>query len=242
MAEPDDVRVVASASGGGGGRRISVVAVLGVVAALLAGLLIGRLTAPDDDGGLRPPATGGDTRVGPARSIDGVPVGYARTREGAVAALLNYGVVVSRLLLEPPAERQAALRALGTPEFAQRTERQLARARQAAEQGPLGAALRGQATAVYRAGPLGFRARRFTEDEAVIDTWAYGIVATTNGLDPRMTFQTTTSTLVWRDGDWKLANSDSRPGPAPSVDPDEQVSGRAFVDGVGRLRQPRYAP
>lgn len=241
MADPDQVRVVASAPGDGG-RRFSVAAVLVIVAALLLGVLIGRLSAPDDERPGTPRASGGDSRTGPTRSIDGVPVGYARTREGAVAALLNYGVVVSRLLLEPAAERQAALRVLGTAEFAERTERQLARAREAAEQGPLGAALRGEATAVYRAGPLGYRVTRFSRGEAVVDTWAYGIVATTSGLEPRMTFQSTTSTLAWHDGDWKLAASDSRPGPAPRVDADEQISGQAFIDGVGRLRELRYAP
>jgi uncharacterized RDD family membrane protein YckC len=56
-----------------------------------------------------------------------------------------------------------------------------------------------------------------------------------------MTFQTATSTLVWRNGDWKLAASRSRPGPTPRVT-GPKVSGRAFVDGAGRLQELRYAP
>lgn len=241
MAGEEEVRVVARGGSPDRRRRGRAAAIAAaVLGALVVGVLAGRLTAPDDTA--RPPAGPSVREPGPTRSVDGVPVGYARTREGAAAALLNYGVVLSRLLLEPPAERRVALRVLGTPDFAATTERTLARAREAAEQGPLGPALRGEATAVYRGGPLGYRVTRFNPDEAVVDTWAFGLAATTSGLAPRMAFQTTTTTLVWRDGDWKLAASDSRPGPAPSVDPDQHVSGRAFVEGVGQLRELRYAP
>lgn len=170
-----------------------------------------------------------------------MPVGYTRSSEGAAAALLNYSVVLSRLLLEAPDRRSAALDILATPDFGTETARQLQRARSAAERGPLGPALRDDGTAVYRGGPLGFRVVRFSRDEAVIDTWAFGVVAADPGLDPQMTFQTATSTLVWRDGDWKLSASRTRPGPTPRVS-GPRVSGRAFVDGAGRLRELRYAP
>jgi len=235
-----DVRVLARGEGGPRGGRPWLPIAVGLVAALLVGLLIGRITAPDDER----PSDRGATRVpspGPARERAGVPVGYARTSDGAAAALLNYSVVVSRLLLEPPDRRSAALDVLATPEFATRTARQLQRARAAAEAGPLGAALRGEGTAVYRGGPLGFWVVRFSRDEAVVDTWAFGIAAADPGLDPQMTFQTATSTLVWRNGDWKLAASRSRPGPAPRVT-GPAADGRAFVDGAGRLRELRYAP
>lgn len=243
--DADGIRVVAR--GGDDGRRRgggpSVGVVLAMVAALIVGGLVGRLTAPDDPGRATPrPSPDGQVGVGPARVQAGVPVGYARSEEGAAAALLNYSVVLARLVLEPPTERRAALAALATPEFAQRTATQLDRARAAAEQGPLGAAMRGEGTAVFRGGPLGFRVVRATPDEATVDTWAFGLVAATSGLEPRMTFQTSTSTLRWVDGDWKLAASRSRPGPAPAVDENAQVSGRAFVDSVGRLRELRYSP
>lgn len=241
--DPDGIRVHARGGTDGSRGRPTVGFVLAVVAALIVGGLVGRLTAPNDRDAPAPrPPSGGQAGVGPAREQAGVPVGYARSEEGAAAALLNYSVVLARLVLEPPAERQAALRLLATPEFAQRTATQLDRARAAAEQGPLGAALRGEGTAVFRGGPLGFRVVKATRDEAAVDTWAFGLVAATSGLEPRMTFQTSTSTLRWVDGDWKLAASRSRPGPAPAVDEDAQVSGRAFVDSVGRLRELRYAP
>lgn len=243
MAGDDDVRVVARGSEPPSGRPRWLPTAVLALAVLVVGLVIGRATAPDNS----PPATPDRDRPtatgpGPTGERAGVPVGYARTEEGAATALLNYGVVLSRLLLKPPAERQAALDAFGTSAFVERTARQLERARTAAERGPLGAALRGQGTAVYRGGPLGYRVTRFAENEAEIDTWAFGLVAATTGLDPQMTFQTSTNTLVWQDGDWKLAASESRRGPAPAVDAQQQISGRAFVGGVGRLKELRYAP
>lgn len=238
---PDrDVRVLARGDGSPRGPSRWLPVALGLVAALLVGLVVGRASAPDD---ARPTDRGATPAPspGPTREQAGVPVGYARTSEGAAAALLNYSVALSRLLLETPDRRSAALDVLATPEFATRTARQLQRARAAAEAGPLGPALRGEGTAVYRGGPLGFRVVQFSRDEAVVDTWAFGIAAADPGLDPRMTFQTATSTLVWRDGDWKLAASRSRPGPAPRVS-GPTVDGRAFVAGAGRLQELRYGP
>lgn len=240
MGDEEDVRVVASAPGGGGGHPFHALPVLGVVVALFVGLLVGRLTAPDDNDGTRAAPRSG-TQAGPARSVDGVPVGYARNQDGATAALLNYSVVLSRLLLDPPERRQAALEAMGTAEFAAGTARRLDRARRAADQGPLGQGLRDGATTLYRGAPLGYRVVRFSAREAVIETWAFGLVANTSGLGPQMTFQTATSTLRWQDGDWKLAASNSRPGPTPAVGADT-TGPNDFVDGVGRLKGLRYAP
>lgn len=196
----DDVRVVGRAGRSPGGRPAWLPVAAMIVVALLVGLLVGRVSIGDDDTDKpaqrpSPPqtATGGP---GPTAERDGVPVGYARTQQGAAAALLNHSVVLARLVLQAPAKRTATLRVLGTDTFAQRTGEQLTRARRAGEAGPLGAALRGQSTAVYRGGPLGYRVKRFSRDEAVVEMWAFGLVAATDGLDPRMTFQTSTNTLV----------------------------------------------
>lgn len=238
----NDVRVVASAPRRGDGRGRSAAVAVAVVAALVIGLLIGRLTAPADDNSQpAPPRGDGGATVGPARSVDGVPVGYARSREGATAALLNYSVVLSRLLLDAPERRRAALEAMGTEAFVTATADQLDRARRAADQGPLGEGLRARATTLYRGAPVGYRVVRYSDQEAVIETWAFGLVANTAGLGPQMTFQTATSTLSFQGGDWKLAASTSRPGPTPRV-----IGGvtapRDFVDAIGRLKGLRFAP
>lgn len=238
MPRGHDVRMVASGHGSAPHRRLTVGVALAVVVALLVGLAIGRLTAPNGDGGQRAPAA----RVGPTASRDGVPVGYQHSRGGATAALLNYSVVLSRLLLDPPARRTKALHVLGTDQFVRTTAQRLTHARQALDQGPLGQGLDRGADTLYRGGPLGYRVLRYDGDTAVIGTWAFGLVANTAGFGPQMTFQTSTSTLRWQDGDWKLAGSSSRPGPAPHVDESQIVGAGAFVKAIGRLQQLRYAP
>lgn len=156
--------------------------------------------------------------------------------------MLNHSVVLApRLVLESEAQRDRALGVLGTEAFANCTRAQLQRARRAAESGPLAPALRGQATAVYRGGPLGFRVTDFDQDAAPVEWWAFGVAAADEGLDPQMTFQTATTRLVWQDGDWKLDSTRTRPGPVPRVS-GTATSGRAFVDGVGQLKELRYGP
>jgi hypothetical protein len=238
----DDVRLVASTPRRSGGRGRGAALALAVAAALVVGLLIGRLTAPaDDKSEPAAPSRDGGAAVGPVRAVDGVPVGYARSRDGATAALLNYSVVLSRLLLDPPERRRAALEAMGIQAFVATTADQLDRARRAADQGPLGAGLRAGATTLYRGAPVGYRVVRYSDQEAVIETWAFGLVANTTGLGPQMTFQTATSTLRFEDGDWKLAASTSRPGPTPRVTGDVSAP-RDFVDAIGPLKGLRFAP
>ena len=234
-----DVRVVAS--GGPSPRRSAawLPAVLATLAALIIGLVVGRATAPDHTTAAPSPRAQ-DAPSGPSAQRAGVPVGYPRTAHGATAALLNDSVVLSRLLLESPKRRRAALGAFATPGYAAQLEPRLARARAAAEASPLGPALRRQGTAIYRGAPLGYRVTAFTPEEARIETWAFGLVAT-DTVAPVMTFQTATSTMRWQDGDWKLAASDTQPGPTPRVS-GATTTGRSFVGGAGRLRELRYAP
>lgn len=244
MARQDGLRVVAR--GGPAPSRRTLTRTVAIVVALVVGGLIGRASAPDRGGQTTtapvvpaPPVVAGP---GPSRARAGVPVGYARSREGAAAALLNYSVVLSRLLLEEPATRDRALAVLGTARFAAGMRGQLTRARAAADRGPLATTLDGQATAVYRGGPLGYRLSSYSAERAVVETWAFGLIATSDGVGPSMSFQSATSTLIWQDGDWKLERSESRPGPTPTLTGEESVTGRAFVDGVGAMRELRYAP
>lgn len=234
-----DVRVVAS--GGPSPRRGASwrPAALATLAALIVGLVVGRTTAPDDTT-VAPSRRAPEVSSAPTGQRAGVPTGYPRTAQGATAALLNDSVVLSRLLLESPERRRAALGAFATPRYAAQLEPRLARARASAEASPLGPALSGQGTAIYRGAPLGYRVTAFTPEEAWIETWAFGLVST-DTVAPVMTFQTATSTMRWQDGDWKLAGSTTQPGPTPRVS-GATTTGRSFVGGAGRLRELRYAP
>ena len=87
----DQVRTLAG-GGGAGWPRLPVALIAGVVVALVVGLVVGRATAPHngDDRPSGSAAPSADSQ--PARRVGSVPVGYPRTRAGAVSATLNGGV------------------------------------------------------------------------------------------------------------------------------------------------------
>src|SRR2546422_738737 len=126
MADRADVRAYA---GGGRSSGPTTAVVLAVILALLSGAAIGRLTAPDRRSGGSRATPRRDLGPGPYASDSGVPVSYARTPAGVVAALVNYSVVLSGLVFKPDAQRATALNAMGTPRFAADTAARLQRAR-----------------------------------------------------------------------------------------------------------------
>src|SRR3954466_7919621 len=94
------VRVVASAAAARS--RKPTLWLLVVPVALLVSFVLGRATAPSNSRQVGPMGPG------PARSVAGVPVGFAHTRAGGVAALLNYGASLGdpRVLLDARRRRQ----------------------------------------------------------------------------------------------------------------------------------------
>jgi hypothetical protein len=168
-------------------------------------------------------------------------VGYAHSGQGAVSALVNYSVVLSQLVLKPPHERAAELSLLGSPGLVRSLGPRLDRAAAQAAQTELGRGLRAGTPTVYLGASLGYRMLAYAPQRAVVQTWSLGVVANTAGLGPTARFQTSTSALVWRQGDWKLDSFASRPGPTPAVPAPASDAG-AFVGLLARLRELRYAP
>lgn len=238
----DDVRVVASARGTGRGRGPSTGLTVAVVVALLAGLLIGRLTAGGDDDGKSSPQGGAGSGPGPARSVDGVPTGYARTREGAVAAATNYLTVLSSDAVLNNGRRDAAIRAMADSSFAPRFLRQTAAANAQLERGPLGAGLRGGAPTVFQAGQLGYRIDSYNADAAIVSIWNVALIGNATSVAPQVAWQTNTFRLRWA-GDWKLAGYRGEQGPTPALPRGTAPTPpTGFVQRAGTFKGFRYAP
>jgi hypothetical protein len=243
MADPDDVRVVAAAPDDGGRRPRWMVAILGVIAALLLGLLIGRLTAPDENDAPPPPTSGGEARVGPSRSVDGVPVGYARTRAGAVAAATNFVAVLSSPAMLDDAQREAAVRRMATEQFAPRLLEQTEAANRRLAAGPLGSGLRQGDATVFQGAQLGYRLVDYSDDRAAVSVWSVAIIANTGAVAPQVGWQTNTFELAWQDGDWRLDGYRGRPGPTPALPRGTELTeGPEFVERVRQLRSYRHVP
>jgi hypothetical protein len=212
------------------------------VLALLAGLLIGRMTGDSSDG---ESALRGWARSdpGPNRSLNGVPTGYARTREGAVAATVNYGAVIAGPAFLDAARRRPALAVMATPAYAREVERQSAPALAQLERGPVGHGLRHGVPTLFQAAPIGYRVVRFSPQEAVVEVWGLALIGNAIGLQPQASFGTTTSTLRWSGGDWKFVASRSSDGPTPALTPAAKVTpGRRFLDVTRQLNALRYEP
>lgn len=224
-----------------GRRGTGAVLAAAALIALVAVFFIGRASA--GGGQATPPTAPGSADPGPTRTDNGVPVGYAHTRAGVVAATLNYGAVLAGPRFLKAAQRRAALAVLGTAAYARTVERSSAPALRELERGPLGQGLRQGHPTLYEGAPLGYRVQQYTGDRAVVQVWGLALVGNTVAIRPQAAFQTTTSTLVWQNGDWKLAAGNNRDGPTVALAPDATPTpADALLSFTARLQGLHYAP
>jgi hypothetical protein len=176
-----------------------------------------------DAGGWSPVPT---ASCGPSRWISGVPMGWAPSRRGAVAAAAGYAKTMSSLwFLTDRDRRHQAIRLLATPDqMAGLTASQDRLADQLdvlLGSGPD----RGGQHSVLTTALLGYRVDAFTGDKARVALWA--VVVHGSEVGPSLAPAWTTSTLEveWTGGDWKLASAMTAPGPGPVAQPDAGLVG-----------------
>lgn len=240
MADQGRIRVFAS---GGAANRSGFGALALSLAALLVlavGFLLGRATAP----GRTSPGRSLQTRnPGPTRIVSGVPVGYAHSEEGAVAAALNYGAVAARKEFLNPSRRRVILGIAAIPAFARDYERLAAPGLAAALRGPLGQGFRAGVPTVYESAPLAYKVISYTPQRAVISGWGMALSGNTSGFAPQVDFETSRSTLVWSSGDWKLSDGSSADGPTPRLSEQSRPTPAAqLIHDLQDLRTVHYAP
>ena len=221
--------------------RSRAAAVGALVVALAAAAAIGRLTAPTADSA--PTTRPAPAALGPraTRTAAGVPVGYPRTRDGAVAAMAAYGQALADPRIQLDDRRRHAVAAtVGTGRYARSLDDAEA-VFAARRRGAVGQALRPGARAVFLAVPVAFRVVSYDENEALIRSWGVAIVASDTGLEPRASWGITTTTARWLHGDWKVERVVSRPGPVP-VGLGQPSPAAAFIDALAGMRTLRHAP
>jgi hypothetical protein len=180
-------------------------ALAGVVL-LAAGFGVGRVSAPAAAGGGQQAKVSGQSGPGPTRVENGVPVGYAHTPEGAVAAATNYLTVVDGQLITQPDKYRTAIDTLASP-TARTTLRSNAEKDMAALQSGaqlISYAQQGKAV-VFRLVPLGYQIGQYADRGTQVSIWAEGFVAVDGVLPMRETWSTSVVTVEWVAGDWKLA-------------------------------------
>jgi hypothetical protein len=195
-----------------------------LVGALIVGAFVGVLLGfVFDDGAPERPIQDNDsssTGPGPTDEINGVPVGYARSEQGAVAAAANFSLVTANDALLDADALASAMETLAAPEWQEEARTQAANGYQfVLDRYGEGADVTG---AVLR-----YEVAEFAADRAVIKLWTVSIASGPLRPNPEEVWGVVTVDLVWTEGDWRVSRSESSPGPSPvdlpTREPEESV-------------------
>lgn len=240
----DRVRILAGDDGSHRRPGGPLLAAGALLAALVVGLLIGRVTAPDSGSPSRPAAPAPPSASGePARRVGGIGVGYPHTRAGAVAATLNGGAALGdpRVLLDRR-RRTRVLALIATDRYARTFTGAGAAALDRAADEPLGRGIREGAQTISLTSPLAYRIASYSLGAAKVVSWGVAVVGNDRGLAPAATWATTTTTLRWVDGDWKIDTASSTDGPAPRLDGQSPTDAAGFIAGLSGSQGVHHAP
>lgn len=198
---------------------------LGILAAVVVGVLIGRASAPSSSA---VPPKAATPSPGPTSESVGVGVGFSRTRQGAVLAAGSYQqAFADEAILHPGVLRQR-IAVVATPRFApvmlEANEPGATRLRL----GAFGRGVRGGIASSYFGVPVAYRMQSFTPNRAVVQTWGFTLLGNVTSVEPIAYFGLARTVLVWMQGDWKIADTRASFGPTPRL-----ASPRPGGEGLG---------
>jgi hypothetical protein len=194
--------------------------------ALAAGLLIGRAST-----GQSPQARNGPTGSGPTGIRAGVPVGFARSRAGAAAAVASYQRAFADTAILRPAVLRRRIEVVASPDYAQTMLAANSPGRERLARGPIGTGIEHGIRTLYLGVPIGYRIESFSAHRARVLTWGFTLLGNASSVSPRAYFGLTHTDLLWRHGDWKIARTEASFGPTPQL---QTLPGPA--DGYGVIR------
>lgn len=214
-------------------RGLSIGAALALgFAALLGGLLIGRASAPSS--ATSQVASAG---VGPSHSVNRVAVGYAHTRAGAAQAVAKYQQAFADPAILRPRVLRRRIRTVATPDYAATMLQVNAPGKNRIAAGPIGQGLAHGTQTLYSGVPIGYRIESYSRDRARVLTWGFTLLGNASAVEPEAYFGVTHTELVWRDGDWKIANTRGGFGPTPKIEtPAGPVGGFEVLQLAKELR------
>jgi hypothetical protein len=218
-----------SDSSSGRGRQVpALVAVAGVVAALVLGIVIGG--AGGEGSGPAPTPVPAATGPGPAQVDNGIPSGFAHSRAGAAAAVAAYERAFAGPAVLAPGALRERIEAVAAPDY---VGTMLAANEPGGERianGAIGAGLGEGVSTVFVAVPVGYRVQDYTGTRARLLTWGFTLLGNAATVEPGAYFGTTETELIWQSGDWKIAGTTASFGPTPKL-----VTPRQGLEGFGLL-------
>lgn len=205
-----------------------------IVGALAVGVVVGILLGFIFDKGAQvspeaqSPVT---TGPGPSREENGVPVGYAHTEDGAVAAATNFNLLSAKDELLVGGALADAMRTLAAPDWAEDAERQ-------GKSGYQYVIETYGNDADVSAAVLGYELADFRGDRATVRLWVVTTLSGSNRPSVETTWGIVTTDLLWVDDDWRVTGIESSPGPAPVELPSgqPQLTAHQVMEGFDEFR------
>jgi hypothetical protein len=187
--------------------------VLGAAALFLVGLATKTLLFPTDRDVVRTPGPIASAGAGPSRvEAPGVPVGFARTRTGALAAAVSYVQLGNVILTADSDSAATVLRQVSSREAGSTfVDSELAAFTQLRS-----ALARGSGPSSLRVGVVATRVDAFAPNRARVALWRVAVLSRDGMTNPGEQWATVTYDLVWEARDWKIWSESVVPGPAPS--------------------------
>lgn len=232
----------------------TVLIVIAVAIAVLIAFAIWTAVSSSPQPHHGPPGKAGSaglpSAAGPRRIADGVPVGYADTRAGAVAAAVNYQLARSKpTYVTDTAARRAVLRQIMAASALQ-AQINNDDASAAAAMTALGLTSGGQgpggATWMEHSAPLGVQVTSYSSRMATINVWMAeiaGVIGDPNTvLPPSGSYSTYLLTLVWESSDWRIASIATESGPVPSASTNQSPSSQQEWQQSGSFDPPPPVP
>lgn len=206
-------------------RPLAVVAITAVV--FLAGMAARGALGDGEATGAQAAVVSVEDRVGPAREADGIPAGFARSREGARAAGIAYtATLAQRLLYLEPHEAEAAMRTVAatasSDALASKAASDLTSVREPLSQGT------GATWWVVQ--PLAIKVEAYSGERARVSVWLVRVLSRTGVVVPQSSWLTESVDLVWERGDWRLWSSTTTPGPSPVLDGSDMPASASALD------------
>ncbi|HXS33131.1 MAG TPA: hypothetical protein VN758_05075 [Solirubrobacterales bacterium] len=213
---------------------------IGVLIAVIVGVLIGRASAP----GTSPtPLEAAPSSPGPTGESAGVGVGFSRSREGAALAAGSYQQAFADTAILRPGELRRRIEVVATPGFA---PRMLAANEHGTAQlagGAFGEGIRAQVQSAFFGVPVSYRLLSYTPSRAIVQTWGFTLLGNVGSVEPTAFFGLARTVLAWTGGDWKIANTRASFGPTPRLGtPRPGGEGIGLIELVKELHRYAVAP
>lgn len=189
-----------------------------VVGALAIGLVIGVLLGfALDQGSKQGSKPDGPSVVatGPTNEENGVPLGYARTEEGAVVAATNFSLLAGKDELLDRDSMVTAMQTLAAPEWKDKAARQ-------ATTGFDYIIDAYGSNADVSAAAVRYRVVDYTDERASVRLWTVSLASGSKRPQVEEVWAVVTVDLIWSDNDWRVDGLESSVGPAPIDLPSDQ--------------------